>query len=151
MGSFWDQNIGKLLLVAAFVWFVAFALKDRPQTLPKELTAPITDPVLVELDPALLAPSSGEEWFPPGVGGEFLRGRTVFVPEKKNVVFQPVELDLPETSVPPMPQLLPDPGPTLEGAANLPRWGEELPPLTTPQRDSRGKTSGRDDRTPRKQ
>jgi hypothetical protein len=57
-------------------------------------------------------------------------------PVEKKAPPKPFErLNLPEViraNVAPPPMLLPTPGPTLQGAGKLPRWGSELPPVYVP-------------------
>jgi hypothetical protein len=57
--------------------------------------------------------------------------RCVFEPEKQVTVFQPIELDIPTPGVKRPAQLLPEPGPSLEGTEKLPRWGDEFPKVKT--------------------
>lgn len=147
MNDFWDATLGKLLLAAALLWSGVALVVYWPAPLPDELTAERfekekSEPVRVVLEPEILLPEERENWFPPGTGADYLRGRIVFVPEKKVAPFRPVNLDLPKTTVPPLPRLLPDPGPSLEGAAGLPRWGKALPPLIAPKKKPK-KSSGR--------
>ena len=148
MSDFFDAALGKLLLTAAVLWTVAATAVAWYRPLPEELTEQAAGPVQVELDPALLLPAQGEDWFAPGAGADYLRGRTVFVPEKKIIVFQPVDLDVPPLSPPSPPRLLPENGPPLEKTLGLPRWGQEFPPLIAPKKPKGDKTSGRDSRSP---
>ena len=56
-------------------------------------------------------------------------GRFPFIPPVKTFEFKPVDLAVPTTGLVAPPQVLPSPGPSLEGTASLPRWGKEFPPL----------------------
>ena len=53
--------------------------------------------------------------------------------------FEPIDLDVPPAGLLRPPQILPNPGPALEGTHELPRWGDELPPLAVPEEETPNK------------
>jgi len=124
-----NQQLGKLLLVLAIgLTVLGFMLSPPPKSepLPEELT---TKPVNVELDKKSLATASSEVFFAPD-SPEYAGGdRFIFVPERRIVEFVPIDLDIPPATVMRAPQLLPEPGPSLEGSHKLLRFGDELPPV----------------------
>ena len=135
MIDFLDAQLGRIFLVLAIAWSVAAALLNPPVgvSFPEQAQVPQAGEVMVKLDPKKLATASPEIHFPDRTPQEY-RGREhpIFVPEKRKFEFQPVDLTVPQANVPRAPQVLPSPGPALEGTEKLPRWGEELPPLTPP-------------------
>ena len=53
----------------------------------------------------------------------------MIVPPKLLKEFIPVDLEIPPAGILRPAQLLPDPGPSLEGTDRLPRFGDEMPPV----------------------
>src|SRR5204862_3978391 len=119
-----------ILLVLAIVVAAAIVFFNRPLTIPPELVQIKSDPIRVSLDRKALALASSEVFYATGKSPEWLGATTfVFVPEKIVVEFKPVILDIPHVGVMRPPQILTEPGPALDGAHKLPRWGEEFPPI----------------------
>ena len=129
--AFLDAQLGRMLLVLAVAWTVAAIYLNGAQPVPDTLTKVPNDPVKVLLDTEQLAALGAEQCFAMGPGEKYSEStRYVFVPEKVEVVFHPVDLDVPPIGILRPPQILPEPGPSLEGADKLPRFGDEFPPLT---------------------
>lgn len=124
-----DQQLGRILLVAAIAIAVAINVTNPPLTLEPEPSDRLSRPVQVKLLKSELATASAEVFFLKEVPSQPL-DRFVFAEPKTVFVFQPVDLDIPPASIGRAPQILPDPGPTLEGAAGLPRFGDEFTPVT---------------------
>ena len=124
MMYFINDQLGRILLGIALVLTIG-ALSMNPS--PSVEAVPDTKrEVVVELNKAALAELSKEAYF---VADSPLTASTrcVFEPEKQIVIFQPIELDIPTPGVKRSAQLLPEPGPSLEGSEKLPRWGDEFP------------------------
>lgn len=134
-----EQQLGRILLGVAVVWTVTAAwINNVPQVeFPEEKKVKDEKAVQVELDETTLKTANPEIFFPDR-GAEDYRGRAwfPFVPPVKTFIFEPVELKVPTTDLMRPPQLLPSPGPSLEGTHGLPRWGEEFPALKPPETDS---------------
>lgn len=127
--EFLDAQLGRVLLVLALVWTGWSLSSNWARPLPKELTEAKVQPVEVELDTSAKLQDDKEVYFVSGGPDPYIAARLfVFVPEKVITQFRPVELDIPTVSVKRPPQLLPDPGPSLEGAEKLPRFGDEFAP-----------------------
>ncbi len=127
-----DEHLGYLLFGLALVWTLLAMVCNRATlaTFPDEAKVTEERAVQVPLDLAELASARNELFFPPKTAQEYIGGtRCVFVEEIRKIEFVPVELAIPPAFVMRPPQLLPDPGPSLEGADALPRWGDELPPV----------------------
>ena len=117
------EHVGRLLLVLAVVWvgLATVLFPAQPASLPGAgRLADYREQVCVAYIPGELA--CGEQIFPAHRAEAYRREEiAAWVPEPE--VPPPPVLDLP-TGAPivPPPQLLTDPGPTLEGADRLPRW-----------------------------
>ncbi len=125
--EFLDAQLGRVLLALALAWtgWSLYANWYRP--LPKILTELEVRPVYVELDTNAKLQDDKEVYYVSGGPTPYIvPGLFVFVPEKIFKQFSPVELDIPPVSVKRPPQILPDPGPSLEGADKLPRFGDEF-------------------------
>ena|SRR6185295_16356813 len=122
-----DEHLGKAFLALAVLWTGWMVYSDRYQPLPESLTNIPTRPVYVELDSKAKSPATKEEYYL--TSAVPYKKATFVVMQKVNIKqFSPVELDIPPITVKRPPQLVPDGGPSLEGAEKLPRFGEELPP-----------------------
>jgi len=127
-----DSMLGKILMGAAIAWAVVAAVSNSAQkaSFPDEAKVTNAEKVQVALDLKSLATASPEFHFPVKDAAFYSgSGRYVFVKPVRKKEFVPVELDIPVPNLTRPPQLLPNPGPSLEGAGKLPRWGDELPAL----------------------
>jgi hypothetical protein len=123
-----NDQFGRILLAAAIVAAVVAAYLNRAAPLP-----PLQDPqgqVRVKLDESLLIANNNEVFFPQGDAAAYALGKYVFAPPVVVRQFESVDLDLPPAGVMRPPQVLPDPGPALEGTGRLPRYGDEFPQAT---------------------
>jgi len=119
-----NAQFGKILLVLAVI-ISGFAISTNPDPQIELMTeSKAKRPVMVELDKTALAALSSETFY--ATEPVLANARYVFEPEKTVVVFQPVELDIPPAGIKRAPQLLPEPGPSLEGTDSLPRFGDEF-------------------------
>ncbi len=124
-----DAELGKVLLVIALLWAGWTVYANWYQPLPENLVKVETRPVYVEMDPKAKSQDLSEVYYVAGESAPYIvPGIFVFVPEVITKQFSPVELDIPQLTVKRPPQLLPEPGPSLEGADKLPRFGDEFPP-----------------------
>jgi hypothetical protein len=122
-----NQQFGRILLGAAIAITAVASHLQAPPAPPASFSAEAPGSLQVKLDVKALEAASSEKYFPPGKGADYMGGeRFVFVPEKKVRVYEKVELDLPLTSVMAAPTVLPEPGPTLQGAHDLPRMEKFL-------------------------
>lgn len=127
--EFLDAQVGRVLLAVALLWTGWSLASNWNRPLPKELTDAKRQPVYVKLDTSAKLQDDKEEYYVSGGTDPYtVAGLFVFVSEKVLVQFRPVELGIPPVSVKRPPQLLPDPGPSLEGAEKLPRFGDEFAP-----------------------
>jgi hypothetical protein len=125
-----NEQFGRILLAIAVMLTIVLWSQNGSLDLPPVPTQDLNRQVMVELDKNTLPTASQEKFFVLGSGSDYAGGsRFIFVAEKKIIEFQPVELDVPAANVLPPPQLLPEPGPSLEGTAKLPRFGDEFPPV----------------------
>ncbi|HLX62405.1 MAG TPA: hypothetical protein VKX17_14100 [Planctomycetota bacterium] len=142
MLDFLDAQLGKILLVLALVWAGLGLWVNWYTPLPKELTEIEIRPVYVELDSKAKAQGVSESFYL--TNNELARFAVVTHVYRSEVLvkqFVPVDLDVPPVTVRRPPQLLPEPGPSLEGAAKLPLFGDEfappapgdVPPATPPK------------------
>lgn len=132
-----NEQFGRILLGLSVLATIILWSQNGSLNLPQITDSDKQRQVMVELDKAGLPTASPEKFFVSGNGASFAGGeRFIFVAEKKIIPFQPVELDVPPATVGAPAQLLPDPGPTLEGTAKLPRFGEELPPVVLGAKDN---------------
>jgi hypothetical protein len=127
------EQFGPLLLLATFVWVgLAMALFPvRPVSLPGAgQLADYRQKVGVAYARGELAPE--ERVFPKGKAEDYRREDIgVFTTSRVGPPPPPPELPLPTCArVRRPPQLLPEPGPTLEGADKLPRWGSVDDPVS---------------------
>lgn len=123
---FINDQLGRILLVVAIAaTVIAISMNPSPSV---EAMPDVKREVIVELNKTALAALSKEAYF---VTDSPLTASTrcVFEPEKQIVIFQPIDLDIPQPGVKRPAQLLPDPGPSLEGSETLPRWGDEFPKI----------------------
>ena len=129
MQDFIEEQLGRLLLAAAIAWAAAATFAGGAAPLHLSGLDEVKDPerLQVELGAAQQAPK--EAYFPAG-DAELYRGsaRHVFVKPKVVKQYEAVELEVPPAAVMRPPGMVTSPGPGLDGTANLPRWGEELPP-----------------------
>jgi len=137
-----DQQLGRILLVVAIAIAIAVNVSNPPLTVEPEPSDRLSRPVQVKLLKSELATASAEVFFLKEVPPQPL-DRFVFAEPKTAFVFQPVDLDIPPASIGRAPQILPDPGPTLEGAAGLPRFGDEFTPVTPVAPPGPGTGTGR--------
>jgi len=124
-----DQQLGRILLVVAIAIAIAVNVSNPPLTVEPEPSERLNRPVQVKLLKSELATASAEVFFLKDVPAQ-PSDRFVFAEPKTTFVFQPVDLDIPPATVGRAPQVLPEPGPTLDGAINLPRFGDEFAPVT---------------------
>jgi len=127
--DFINAQLGRILLVLAIVLTLASASYNGPRVLPEVDQKSLERPVLVALDKSTLGVASSEQYFAKGPGSNYEGTREVFVRPKLVKEFVPVLLELPPAGIARAPQVLPEPGPSLEGSVKLPRYGEEFPPL----------------------
>lgn len=120
-----DAQMGKLLLAIAIVWGGLCVFLNRYEPLPTSLTDIPETPMFVGLDHKALSKASNETYYV-AAPGDLKNEKFYDIVVAKQ--FVPVELDIPPLSVKRSPQLLPEPGPSLEGAEKLPRFGEEFAP-----------------------
>jgi hypothetical protein len=143
---FVDQQLGRILLAVAVVVAVAVNVLNQAPVVEPESDARLGRPVQVKLIESELATASNEIYYAPDSPVWTAPLDTfVFIPPKTAFVFQPVDLDVPPASIGRAAQILPEPGPSLEGAAKLPRFGDEFPammPVGTPPAGSGNATSG---------
>src|SRR5690242_12462973 len=119
--GFINDQLGRIMLVLAVVVTIASSAMHAPRELPPVDPQSLTRPVLVVLDKDALIVASSETFYAEGPGSKYLGPeRGLFVQEKKVKEFQPVLLELPPASIMRGPQVLPEPGPSLEGTHKLP-------------------------------
>jgi len=123
-----DAQLGRVLLVIALLWagWCVYANRERP--LPAELTDVKPLPVMVELDARAKSQDISEAYYVVDEPAKYTVLTHVFREAIIVKTFTPVELDIPQLTVKRPPQLLPEPGPSLEGADKLPRFGDEFAP-----------------------
>lgn len=125
---FVDQQLGRILLALAVVVAIAVNTFNHAPVVEPESDERLARPVQVKLVESELATASNEIYFAAESPVWTAPLDTfVFIPPKTSFVFQPVDLDVPPGSIGRAPQILPEPGPSLEGAAKLPRFGDEFP------------------------
>jgi len=135
MSRMLTTHLGKILLGVALVWSITAAIISPLKTMELTGAAPAKDKepdVYVSFDPKVLTSAKVENYFPnkpvdPGTD------REVWIRVKKVEPYKEIELAIPPANIARPPQLLPAPGPSLEGAHTLPRWGDELPALAAPK------------------
>jgi hypothetical protein len=138
--DFINAQLGRIFLVSAAVIVAVTMQMNAPRPLPEVEQKELTRPVLVDLDKAELAVASSEVYFAEGPMAKYAGSeRFVFVAEKKIKEFVPVLLELPPASVMRPPMILTEPGPALEGAHTLPRYGDEFPPVTVTPPDPKAR------------
>jgi len=120
-----DEQLGRVLLVLAVL--VACAAAGMNQYRKLEYVPKNTRSVQVELDRGALTANANEVFFLADDGNQYTAGKRIFLPEKKVTIDRAVDLGLPPAGVMRPPQLLPEPGPALEGTAKLSRYGDEFP------------------------
>lgn len=133
-----EEQIGKLLLVLAFVWGgLAWGLFPARSAYFKQEAelADYRENVRVAYAPGQLAPA--ELFFPLQPSSDYRRPEVAKWVRKKIKIkeFEGIP-ELPEVTrakIMPAPRLLPDPGPSLKGSDKLPRWGAALPALQVPK------------------
>lgn len=136
-----DQQLGRILLVVAIAIAIAVNVTNPPLTVEPEPADRLSRPVQVKLLKSELATASAEVFFLKEIPAQ-PSDRFVFAEPKTAFVFQPVDLDIPPASVGRAPQILPEPGPTLDGAANLPRFGDEFTPVSPSATPATGPGTG---------
>jgi hypothetical protein len=137
-----SDQIGKILLVLAVVIAGAGIYLNPPQSIDEVPQSLLNRPVQVELDKTSLAALGNETFFTQDDGSQYAGvQRAVWVKEKISIVFQPVELDIPPANIMRPPQLLPEPGPSLEGSHKLPRFGDEFAPIVMVDPKTQPKTT----------
>jgi hypothetical protein len=133
-----DEQLGRILLVIAVLGAVVAAWTNqarRFEEIPKN-----TRSVQVELDKSALTATANEVFFLADDGTQYSAGKPIFQYPKLVKAYQPVELGLPPADVMRPPQILPEPGPALEGTAKLPRFGDEFPPVGGDEKPPAGQT-----------
>ena len=138
--NFVNEQFGRLLLAAAVLITGGLITANPPQPVEPIGDHKLKRPVLVELDKAQIAGLSNEQYFV--TEAPAVTTRCVFEPEKTVFVFQPVDLDIPSASVKRPAQLLPEPGPALEGSEKLPRFGDEFPKIKLTESKGAGASGG---------
>ena len=130
------EQFGRILLALAVVLTMVLWSQNGSLDLAPVAQQDLNRQVLVDLDKNALPTASQEKFYASGTGSDYAGGqRYIFVAEKKLIPFQPVELDVPSANVTQPAQILPEPGPTLEGSAKLPRFGDEFPPVSLTPKD----------------
>lgn len=122
-----DEQLGRILLAIAVFGAGAAAWTNQPrrfEEIPKNKRS-----VQVELDKSALTATANEVFFLADDGTQYSAGKRVFLQAKVVKPYEPVELGLPPAGVMRPPQVLPEPGPALEGTAKLPRFGDEFSPV----------------------
>jgi hypothetical protein len=132
-----SQQLGRVLLIASVAVTAASTGYNTYLGLDPVPEADLQRAVQVELDTSTLAVSAAEIYFAAGPATAYLgeEEKYLFVLPKKVRVFVPVELEIPPAGVMRSAQVLPDPGPSLDGSLKLPRYGEEFPPITVAPAD----------------
>lgn len=126
-----NEQLGKILLVLAIVIAGAGVYLNPAVHIEEVSDASLKRHVQVEFDKASLAALGNETFFTPDDGTQYAgTQRFVWAKEKIVIVFQPVDLDIPPANIMRPPQLLPEPGPSLEGSHKLPRFGDEFSAIT---------------------
>lgn len=138
-----DQQLGRILFGVAVAIAVAVNVMNPPMTVEPEPESSLRRPVQVKLVKSELATESIETYFAADGGWTQPADRFVFAEPKVAFVFQPVDLDVPPASIGRAPQVLPEPGPSLEGASGLPRFGDEFAPIAPGAAPSGGGDQGR--------
>ncbi|HEY3321144.1 MAG TPA: hypothetical protein VGP72_11810 [Planctomycetota bacterium] len=116
-----NEQLGRILLGLAVVAAV-FLVTSNPAA--KTYSVGGTErPVQVKLDQAALTALSTESYF---AEAPVISKRTIIEKDPEVRKFEPVDLDLPPANVRRPAQLLPEPGPSLEGSDKLPRFGDEF-------------------------
>jgi len=136
-----DQQLGRILLVVAIAIAIAVNVSNPPLTVEPEPSERLNRPVQVKLLKSELATASAEVFFLKEIPAQ-PSDRFVFAEPKTTFVFQPVDLDVPPANIGRAPQILPEPGPMLEGAVNLPRFGDEFTPVTPASTPATGPGTG---------
>jgi len=125
-----DEQLGRILLGLAVLVAVGAACLNPRQELPKVSEELHRRSVLVPLDNKSLTANSKEVFFMPDDGAQYAGpDRYILVKKIEVKQFSAVDLPLPPAAVMRSPQLLPEPGPALEGTQKLPRFGDEFPPV----------------------
>lgn len=133
-----DEQLGRILLGLAVLVAVGAACLNPRKELPKVSEDSHRRAVQVPLDRNTLTAGSKEVFFLPDDGkGWAGTERPSFVQPIKVKEFTPVDLPLPPSAVMRPPQILPEPGPALEGTQKLPRYGEEFPPIGAPNAENK--------------
>ena len=125
--DFLDEHLGKVLLALALAWTGWMVYADWYKPLPEALVTIPPRPVYVELDSKAKSPATTESYYLTRMD-PYKTDTYVMVQKAFFKQFSPVDLDIPPVTVKRPPQVLPDAGPSLEGAEKLPRFGDELPP-----------------------
>jgi hypothetical protein len=126
--DFLDAHLGKILLLVALGWAGWCIYANRYTPMPSELTSPAPRQVYVVLDAAVIAQSGDEKYFAEGPAANYAKLPNVMAQEVKIRKYVPIDLDVPPLTVKRPAQILPEPGPSLEGSDKLPRFGEEFTP-----------------------
>jgi hypothetical protein len=139
MARILNEQAGKLLLALALVWLCVSPVLFPTRSISLEKEDEVKDyarKVQVAFNPQALAPR--EAVYPDRNEYRGTAGLVWSAPEQKITPFTGLELPpVTRASVMPPPQLLPVPGPSLQGADKFPRWGQELPPITPPTPDGK--------------
>ena len=134
--TFINEQLGRILLGVAAVLTLLLWSQNSALTLAAIPETDLNRKVLVELDKNALPTASPEKYFAAGTAADAAGvARCIFVAEKKITPFEPVDLEVPTAAVMAPPQLLPEPGPALEGTDKLPRFGDEFPAMTVDKPD----------------
>jgi hypothetical protein len=132
-----SEQLGRILLGVAILWALAGMVLNRsiPPGIRDDPVQDYKRRVQVDFRPEELAPHEDLFISQPA---ETYRGtaREAFGPiarREKPKAYEGLQLpDVTHVPVAAPPMLLPAPGPSLQGADKLPRWGEELPPVYIP-------------------
>jgi len=124
---FINAQLGRILLLIAVAWTVLCLLYGNKASSAPAHSDNVGD-VHVEYDKSEHDWQTDESFFA-SKPEDYYAGneRCIFVPEKKIREFESVELDIPPAPVMRPPQILPDPGPSLEGSHKLPRFNDMWP------------------------
>src|SRR5258706_338141 len=137
MNELLSKFLGKILFAVALVWAIAAAVMNRPVPVEYEHvdalnTIPSNTQVKLKVAPPE-ANGSAEAFFVTLAGDPEGSARKIFPTVVEKIrEYEPVSLEIPDASIMRGPMVMPSPGPALPGAAKLPRWGEEMPPLPAP-------------------
>ena len=131
MLRFLDEQLGRILLGVAVICAGAAVCLSPARKFPEVPPERGKRPVQVKLDKSKLTANNREVFFVTEYAPPWRLDKEPesFTARPKVKDYVPVDLALPPAGVMRPPQVLPEPGPALEGTHNLPRYGDEFPPI----------------------